>query len=514
MTTDRPRTVTDAAAALRAGEVTSVGLTRAAIALADRADRALGVYVNRFDPSALDAAERADRELEAGLDRGPLHGIPIGVKDTIAVAEGPTTAQSVVLDRAWGARRDAPVVARLKAAGAVITGKTTAMEFACGMPDPAKPFPVPRNPWRPEAWTGGSSSGTAAGVAAGMFFAGLGSDTGGSIRMPAAFCGVTGLVPTFGLVPKSGCVPMAYSLDRIGPIARSARDCAALLEIMAGAHPSDPDSVRCPDRPPAPTHHQSTDELRSTDRPPAPTHRHSTDELRSTVLTGLPAADLSGVRVGVVREGHFPDGTDPALAGAFDKAVEVLAGLGASIRTVTLPYWEEMITALYVISSCEALAYHRSDLALRWGDYAPHTRGLIATGAMMSGADYVQAQRVRRVGQNAVQRLFGEIDVIACPTASVGAPLFDALAGDDGHLRTDALYPMIHTPYWSSLGTPVLAVPIGLTAGGLPLSMQLAGPAFGEAAILRAGDVFQQETNWHLRAPGLDDITEGVGHAR
>ncbi|MFI0487057.1 amidase [Actinomadura sp. 9N215] len=485
MTTGHPRTVTDAAAALRAGEATSVGLTRAAIALADRADQALGVYVNRFDNGALDAAERADRELKAGLDRGPLHGIPIGVKDTIAVAEGPTTAQSVVLDRAWGEGRDAPVVARLKAAGAVITGKTTAMEFACGMPDPAKPFPVPRNPWRPDAWTGGSSSGTAAGVAAGMFLAGLGSDTGGSIRMPAAFCGVTGLMPTFGLVPKSGCVPMAHSLDRIGPMARSARDCAALLNIMAGAHPSDPDSVRYPAQ---------------TDVPAAD-------------LSGV-RADLSDVRVGVVREGHFPDGTDPALGDAFDKAVEVLAGLGASVRTVTLPYRQEMITTLYVVSSCEALAYHRGDLALRWDDYAPHTRRLIATGAMMSGADYVQAQRVRRVGQDAVQRLFGEVDVIACPTASVGAPSFDSLAGDDGHLRTDALYPMIHTPYWSGLGNPVLAVPIGLTAAGLPLSMQLAGPAFGEAAVLRAGDAFQRQTDWHLRAPGLDDITERVGHDR
>src|SRR5882757_9881193 len=219
-----PLTLTEAAAALRAGTTTS----------------------RRLDELALATADAADAELAAGVDRGPLQGIPFGVKDILAMAEGPTTAQSDVLDPAWGAGRDAPVVARLKAAGAVLTGKTSTMEFAIGMPDGSKDFPVPRNPWNPATWPGGSSSGTGAGVAAGMFYAGLGTDTGGSIRIPAAFCGITGLMPTFGRVPKSGCVPLGYSLDHIGPMARSAEDCALMLQAMVGHDASDVTSLDVP----------------------------------------------------------------------------------------------------------------------------------------------------------------------------------------------------------------------------------------------------------------------------
>jgi aspartyl-tRNA(Asn)/glutamyl-tRNA(Gln) amidotransferase subunit A len=463
--TELPQTVTAAAKALREGTVTAVALTEAAIAAADRLDAVTGTYLARFDEYALDRAATADAELARGEDRGPLHGIPFGVKDILAMAEGPTTAQSLVLDRAWGAGKDAPVVARVKAAGAVITGKTTTMEFACGMPDATKPFPIPRNPWDRDTWPGGSSSGTGSGVAAGMFLAGLGTDTAGSIRIPAAFCGVSGLMPTFGRVPKSGCVPLGYSLDHVGPLARSARDCAAVLEVLAGPHPSDPDCVDAP--------------------------------FRAPEFDG----ELSGLRVGVVREHHFPEARDPALAATFDAAVAVLAERGARLEEITLPYWQEMITADLITIGCEALAYHRSDLSGRWGDYFLATRAMTAIGAMVSGADYVQAQRVRRVAQDAVGRLFETVDVIACPTAAVGAPSYDALTGPDGQPDVGALFSLIHTPYWDSVGNPVLVVPMGFTAGGLPLSLQLAGPAFGEAAILRAGDAFQQSTDWHLRVP-------------
>lgn len=465
--TQAPKTLTDAAAALREGAVTSVALTEAAIATADRLDATTGTYLARFDEYALERAAAADAELARGEDRGPLHGIPFGIKDILAMAEGPTTAQSLILDRSWGAGKDAPAVARVKAAGAVITGKTTTMEFACGMPDDTKPFPVPRNPWDPETWPGGSSSGTGSGVAAGMFFAGLGTDTAGSIRIPAAFCGVSGLMPTFGRVPKSGCVPLGYSLDHIGPLARSARDCAAVLEVLAGLDVSDPDCVDAP--------------------------------FTAPEFTG----DLSGMRVGVVRENHFPEHSDPALAGAFDAAVAVLAEQGATVVETTLPYWQEMMTADMITMGCEALAYHRTDLSTRWADYFVATRAMLAVGAMVSGADYVQAQRVRRVAQDAIGRLFETVDVIVCPTTSVGAPKFGEIAGPDGQTDVGALFSMIHTPYWDSVGNPVLAVPMGFTADGLPLSLQLAGPAFGEAAILRAGEAFQRGTDWHLQLPRL-----------
>jgi aspartyl-tRNA(Asn)/glutamyl-tRNA(Gln) amidotransferase subunit A len=233
-------TLDQAAAALRDGSSTSVGLTERLLARSDALDPKLGAWQSRFDAAALSRAAEADAELAQGTDLGPLHGLPLAVKDIIATSEGPTTAGSLVLDPEWGAGRDAPVVARLREAGAVIVGKTTTMEFAFGAPDPAKPFPAPRTPWDPNGWAGGSSSGSGAAVGAGLALAALGSDTGGSIRVPAALCGVSGLMPTYGRVPKSGVVPLAYSLDHVGPLALSARDCALLLGALAGPDPTDP----------------------------------------------------------------------------------------------------------------------------------------------------------------------------------------------------------------------------------------------------------------------------------
>ncbi|WP_433579308.1 amidase [Nocardia brasiliensis] len=459
--------IAEAARALRAGETTSAALIESAIALADRHDTELGVYLTRFDETAIQQAGQADAERAAGLARGPLHGIPLAVKDTMAVAEGPTTAQSLVHDRAWGAGRDAPVVARLKAAGAIITGKTTTMEFACGIPDSGKPFPLPRNPWRPDRWAGGSSSGTANGIAAGLFPAGLGSDTAGSIRMPAAFCGVTGLMPTFGRVPKSGCVPLGYSVDRVGPLARTVADCAALLAVLAGPHPSDPDST-----------HPVVD---------------------TTFAVGPPETDLSGVRIGVVCD--LAEGGDPELPAVFDRAIAVLGARGAQTAEITLPFYREATTATIVSAVSEGLAYHRNDLIRSWDDYFVAARGLLAQGALISGADYVQAQRVRRVAQAAIGALFEQVDVVVCPTASVTAPRLDQLADAAGHQDDAALFRMIHTPYWNALGNPVLAIPMGFGADGLPLSCQIAGPAFGEAVILRVGEAFQQDTAWHRQTP-------------
>jgi aspartyl-tRNA(Asn)/glutamyl-tRNA(Gln) amidotransferase subunit A len=341
------------------------------------------------------------------------------------------------------------------------------MEFACGMVDATKPFPAPRNPWDPRTWPGGSSSGTGNGVAAGMFFAGLGTDTAGSIRIPAAFCGVTGLMPTFGRVPKSGCAPLGYSLDHVGPLARSARDCASVLEVIAGYHPSDPDCVDAP--------------------------------------LSLPdfGGSLEGMRIGVVREHHFPEQADPALGPAFDEALTTLASLGAVLTEVALPYWQEMLIANLVTMSAEALAYHRNDLVHRWEDYFASTRLLLARGALVSGADYVQAQRVRRVAQDAVARLFADVDVIVCPTTAIAAPRYEDITDPEGNVDIEDMFGYIFTQYWDCVGNPVLAAPMGRTATGMPLSMQFAGPAFGEAAILASGDAFQQATDWHRRVPDL-----------
>jgi aspartyl-tRNA(Asn)/glutamyl-tRNA(Gln) amidotransferase subunit A len=459
--TDVPRTIQDAGAALRSGSASCAALTDAALARADELDGRLGVFLARFDDEARARAAALDDELARGIDRGPLHGIPVGVKDILAAVEGPTTAQSLVLDPAWGAGRDAPIVRRLRDAGAVLVGKSTTMEFAIGMPDASKPFPVPRNPWDPDCWAGGSSSGAGSGVASGMFLAGIGTDTGGSIRIPAAFCGVSGLMPTFGRVPKSGCVPLGFSLDHVGPLARSAWDCGAMLQALAGPDASDPTTV---------------------DRP-VPDYLAALD------------GSLAGTRVGVVRH-NLPATIAPEVVGCFDAAVDQLAALGAEVAEVTIPLYDEVTTASWLTMAAEACAYHRQDLGRRWGDYFRATRTLVSWGVLLSGADYVQAQRVRRAGQRALAGVLADHDVLVTLTANTTAPRLEGRAREEG----EGLLGGINTPYWDAVGNPVLAVPIGF-ADGLPVSMQLAGAPFAEATVLRAGDAYQRATDWHLRCP-------------
>jgi aspartyl-tRNA(Asn)/glutamyl-tRNA(Gln) amidotransferase subunit A len=457
------RTISSALEALRSGEVTATGLLDEAITAADAHDEALGIYLARFDDAARTAAAAADEIYAAGDPAGHLLGIPLGVKDIITTVEGPTTAQSLVHDSAWGDQLDAPVVSRLRAAGGIITGKTTTMEFATGIPDHSKPFPIPRNPWNPGHWTGGSSSGTGNGVAAGAFLGGLGTDTGGSIRIPAAFCGISGIKATFGRVPKSGCVPLGYSLDNIGPMARSARDCAVMLSVLAGNDATDP----C-----------AADE-------PVPDYE--------AALTG----DLSGLRIGVdpLAEYRRAD-QDPLLGELLDAALAVLAERGAIVVPVKLPYYRELTAATGITSRSEAFAYHAPDLQSRWSDFFAATRQGVGAAPAYSGADYVQAQRVRRVGQLEVASLFETVDLIVTPTASVAAFAIDGL-GDAAVERFRAM----HTSYWNAVGNPALSVPMGFGAGRLPLGLQLIGRPFDEASVLRAGDAYQQATDWHLAEP-------------
>lgn len=460
-----PVTATDAAAALRDGSMTSVDLTTEMIRRADELDSELGTYVTRLDGPALEAAAQADRDLAAGIDRGPLQGIPLGVKDILAVAEARTTANSLVLDRSWWAGQDAPVVTRLKSAGAVITGKTTTSEFACGAPDPEKPFAIPRNPWDVARSPAGSSAGTGNGVAAGLFLAGLGTDTGGSIRAPAAANGITGLKPTYGLVPKSGCVPMAYSMDNVGPMARSARDCAALLGVIAGYDASDETTFSA-----APVDY-------------------------TAALTG----DLEGIRVGVDRVNADPTAGDPVLAALFEDALDALRGLGATVVDIELPYFAEARIASMATMFGETFAYHREDLIARWSDYGRATRMNLLFGAVVEGGDYIQAQRVRLLVQKESARLFQQVDLVVGPTNLTAAAVIDPTAVPLlGRLLTSTL-----TSYWNMTGQPALALPLGFNADGLPLSLQIAGRAREDALVLRAGDAYQQVTDWHLRVPPM-----------
>jgi aspartyl-tRNA(Asn)/glutamyl-tRNA(Gln) amidotransferase subunit A len=461
--TEIPLTIADAGAALRAGTITSVELTTACLARADQLDDKLGTYLQRLDEQALTAAAAADAAFAAGHEAGPLQGVPLGIKDIIALEGSATTAQSLILDPAWGEQGDAPVVARLRAAGAVLTGKLTTMEFAIGMPDFDKPFPIPRNPWDLDRWPGGSSSGTGSGVSAGLFLGGLGTDTGGSIRCPAAFCGISGIKATFGRVPKSGCVPLGYSLDNIGPMARSALDCALMLNVLAGYDATDP---------------------------------YAADVPVVDYTAGL-TGDLTGVRLAVDKVHTVGrDVADPATGAALDAAIEVLVAAGATVDEITLPLYDELFAACMVGVFCESFAYHQPDMAARWHDYGKPTRLSVVNGALLSGADYVQAQRVRQKGVAAMLDAFAPYHAVLTPTCLTGAPLIEGTGLDD-------ILETVATGVWNAVGFPALSVPMGFDDGSLPLSLQIIARPWAEGATFAVGHALQARTDHHLQVPPL-----------
>lgn len=458
-------TIASAAEALRAGETTSVALVTDLHAAADALDDRLGTWLDRYTESSLARAAEADAELAAGTDRGPLHGIPLGIKDILSTDEGPTTAQSLVLDPAWGAGGDGPVVSRLRDAGAVLMGKTSTMEFAIGRPDASKPFPIPRCPWDPDRWAGGSSSGTGNGVASGQILGGLGTDTGGSVRLPASYNGITGHKPTFGLVPKSGCVPLGLSYDHIGPMARSAWDCAAMLSVMAGADPSDRTTVERP----------ATDYVAALDR------------------------GVDGLRIGVVANDRVTANSGPATLAALGGAVDVLTGSGAIAEELVVPLYDELSTAAFVALQAEAYAWHRPTLAERWDDYGRPTRLVLAQGALINAGDLVQIERVRHVARAGLLDLLDErgVDVLVSPTTGYGAAPLSGAATEV--ISTKAL----HTPAWNTTGFPALSVPMGLDDDGLPLGLQIVGRPFADDLVLAVGHAYQQSTDHHLARPPL-----------
>ena len=467
-----PWTIESAARSLRDGTLTSVGLVSSLLAAADALDPQLGVYLARFDSQALEAARRADAELASGQDRGPLHGIPLGVKDILATDEGPTTCQSLVLPASWGDQGDGPVLKRLRAAGAVIMGKLTTMEFAVGIPDKTKPFPVPRNPWNTQRWTGGSSSGSGSGVAAGLMLGALGTDTGGSIRVPAAYCGITGHKPTHGLVPKSGVFPLGYTYDHLGPMCRSVWDCAAMLTVMAGADPSDRTSVA----------------------------RAATDY--TAALRGGDGS-LHGVRVGVLVNDLIRDHSADWTWAALEEALVRLREAGAETVEVRAPLYDELHAATFLGLQAEAYAYHRNWLVNQWSDYGRPTRLSLALGALISGGDIAQIERVRQAGREQISALMASqrLTVLASPTMGYGATAFSGGPKEALSVRSMQCSP------WNGTGFPALALPMGFDPDGLPLSLQLIGRPFGDGEVLAAGHAYQSLTDWHLRQAPLHAAT-------
>ncbi|MCS6810525.1 MAG: Asp-tRNA(Asn)/Glu-tRNA(Gln) amidotransferase subunit GatA [Tepidimonas sp.] len=492
--------VAELAAALRQRQISSVELTQALLQRV-RAHQALGAFVAVDEEASLAQARAADERLSRG-ETAPLLGVPVAHKDVLVTRGWPTTAGSRML-AGYRSPFDATVVARLgqgdgehPGAGAVTLGKLNCDEFAMGSGNEHSAWGPARNPWDPTRVPGGSSGGSAAAVAAGLVPAATGTDTGGSIRQPAAFCGVTGIKPTYGRCSRYGLIAYASSLDQAGPIARSARDCALLLSVMAGPDPQ----------------HDAT----SLDLPPQDYTRGLDDP-----LPGASAVrPLSGLRIGLPRE-FFGAGCAPEVLQAVQAALAQFERLGATLVDISLPRTELAVAAYYIIAPAEASSNLSRYDGVRYGHRAAHyddlvdmmrrsrsegfgpevqRRILVGTYVLSHGyydAYYLQAQKIRRLIAQDFVAAFGQCDLIAGPVAPTVA--WRIGAQDDDPLA--AYLADAYTLPASLAGLPGMSVPAGFGASGLPVGLQLIGPYLGEARLLHAAHQFQLATDWHLRTP-------------
>jgi len=456
---------------LERGELTSLAWTEALLSRIEAVDHGLHAYVHVAAEHALAQARASDRLRAAGATRGPLEGVPFSLKDLIDTAGMPTTGHS------WLARgrvptTDATLARRLREGGAVLLGKVALHEFAHGGPSPELPWPVARNPWNPEHFAGSSSSGSGVAVAAGLSPGSIGTDTGGSIRIPAGLCGISGLKPTYGLVSRRGVIPCAQSLDTCGPMAWTSEDCALLLDVIAGNDPGDPSSRTV--------------------------ERHD--------FASRLATDLRGMRIGVVR--HFWEADAPVSSearAAMETALGVLRDLGAHVDDVRLRSLGEYTDVRVLVQEPEVFAVHRRDLATRPHLYGRDFRARVLAACLVPGPVYVQASRLRRVMTDEMAATLREHDALV--TIGPGpAARFDA-PGAFGFVHALWGRPNMTSPF-SVTGFPALSVCTGFSGGGLPLSMQIAARPFEDHIALCIGHAYETATPWRTRRPLVDPNRE------
>jgi aspartyl-tRNA(Asn)/glutamyl-tRNA(Gln) amidotransferase subunit A len=444
----------------RGKEVSPVEVVGALLARIERLDPTLHAFVTLTRERALAEARAAETALQRGEARSPLVGIPMGYKDIYCTRGVRTTGGSALLAD-WVPDVDATTVTKLQAAGAVMMGKLITHEFAMGIQFPGHRFPAATNPWTVQHMPGGSSSGSGAALAAGLLAGATGSDTGGSIRGPAAFCGIAGIKPTYGRCSRAGVLSLSWTLDHTGPMARTVEDCALMLQAMAGHDPLDPASSREP---------------------------------VGDYLASL-GAGIRGLRVGVPRA-YFFDGLDPEVGAAFEASLRELEKQGATVRDVEIPSIQTT-PAFMVILLAEAWAYHERDLRERRHLYGDVLRERFMAGGLLSAGEYVQAQRLRSRLCADTNEVLKSVDVLATPTQTGPAtPFAKAFDPDFG-------FPKSNMPPFNMTGLPALAVPNGFSRSGLPLSLQIAGRAFDEATVLRVGHAYERATEWHTRRPAV-----------
>ncbi len=468
----------DAARAIAAGTLSSVALTEAYLGRIAALDGELHAYVTVLRDEALAAAHAADATARPGRARGPLHGVPIGLKDIYKTRGIRTTAGSRVYEH-HVPTEDAESWVKLRNAGAILLGKHETHEFAIGGPDFTLPFAPARNPWNTAHYPAGSSSGSAAAVGAHLCAAAMGSDTGGSIRGPAAYCGLFGLKPTYGRVSRRGVFPLSYTLDHCGPLTRTVEDCALILQVIAGYDPQDPASADLP----------------------VPDYRAR--------LTRR----LDGLSCGVIRHWHERDAVagfgaasapSPAYVAAFDEACRTLESLGVRLRDLSLSPLVDYADANRVIMLSEAYALHEQDFRERPQLFGRHMFARIGLGAFLGAADYVEAVRQRRELCSEMAQALAGVDMIVSANATGPAPRIDAVGTYSTFERAS------YTAPYNLTGLPALSVPIGFE-NGLPLAFQIADRPFDEAGVLRAGFAFEQATEFTKQRPPIAASLPGAG---
>jgi aspartyl-tRNA(Asn)/glutamyl-tRNA(Gln) amidotransferase subunit A len=440
-------TIAEAAAAIAKKDLSPVELTKACLDRVKAQEPTLHAFVTLTEDRALADAAKAEAEIMANGPKGPMHGIPIGLKDIVDTKGILTTCCSAQLAENVP-DTDATCAVKLDAAGTVLVGKLTTHEFADGGPSFDLPWPVSRNPWNPDHFTAGSSSGTGAAVASGMILGGIGTDTGGSIRGPSSLCGIAGIKPTYGLVSRAGVAPAAFSLDHIGPMCWTAEDCALMLQALAGHDPRDPASAANP----------------------VPDY-----------TAELPKGG-KGLRIGLVRHFHEDDHkVSEATQKAIDAAVKLYADMGAEVVEVTLSPMQDFHAAGFMISATERLAAYETMATQTPEKFGQRYRDRMILGSFVTGADYVQALRMRRELTVEVVTKMAGIDVLLTAANPGEAPKIDAL------------------PRFENLKKPSFTMPFNLT--GLPLGLQLVAKPFEEAVLFRAAHAYEQATEWRKRRP-------------
>jgi aspartyl-tRNA(Asn)/glutamyl-tRNA(Gln) amidotransferase subunit A len=456
--------ITAASSGLRRKEFSPVELAQACLERIEFVDDDLRSFITVTADLALEQARKTEQELRAGTDKGPLHGIPIALKDLYATQGIRTTCHSAVLQD-WVPHHDATAALKLAEAGTVLLGKLGMHEFAFGGPSVDAPFPVVRNPWNTAHIPGGSSSGSGAALAAGLCLGSLGSDTGGSIRTPSSHCGVVGMKATYGRVSRHGVIPLSWSLDHTGPMARSVEDCAILLQAIAGYDAKDPACANVP-----------------------------VPDFRAALKNGI-----KGLRIGVPRANWFNEnrGTDPETEGVFNDALKTLESLGAIVVEIDGQPFSLARKANQTILVAEAYAYHEKRFQETPKKFGSSVRRRMLEGAFLSAADYITALRARTVLNEEIRANFSRVDVFATPTAPRPPEAFEAMDPNEQNLR-----PSFTNPF-NLTGLPAISLPCGFTQNELPVGLQIVAQPFEESTAFRVAYAYEQGTQWHKRRPKL-----------